>query len=380
MNQKYGIPKSPQKDGYFYKSIKSSDGRRRMIKAESRRELKSKINAIEESTMPTPAEPQNTFLEMFDAVQERKLSLTKDAERLLSVKNSVKRRRQMYARYFSGTDFEKMPVKSIKAKHIEDIYEYNLQRYDLRRKATADMRSVLKTTFDLALRRGIIRNNPYPACDFEQYCYLVVPDSKVSERGYSQAEIDSIIELLHAQQCHKSKYYVSYALELQILCGLRRGEVPPLRWSDIHDGCIDICREQVTTKDGCVIVGHTKTWTDRRFPVTEKVMDLLKRLKVAQYNADYHGIYLFPHGDGCISNRAVYHLHERICDKLGITISKDCVRGTHAFRRNAITDVANKPGGGLLIASKLFGNTPTVAEKNYFTGIDLESAVKLLDS
>ena len=33
------------------------------------------------------------------------------------------------------------------------------------------------------------------------------------------------------------------------MCGLRRGEVPPLRWSDVHDNFIDICREQITVKE-----------------------------------------------------------------------------------------------------------------------------------
>ncbi len=46
-------------------------------------------------------------------------------------------------------------------------------------------------------------------------------------------------------------------------------------------------------------------------------------------------------------------------------------KGTHSFRRNAITDVVNASGGNIILASKLFGNSPEVAKKNYFTGIDM---------
>ena len=129
------------------------------------------------------------------------------------------------------------------------------------------------------------------------------------------------------------------------------------------------------------MVDHTKTWSDRRFPLTDAVMNLLVRLKEAQYKDGYDGIFLFPGGrNGCISNHAVYLFFRRMCDKLEIPVTQRRVRGTHAFRRNAITDIINKTGGNSLLASKLYGNTPYIAEKYYFTGIDMELAKSLLDS
>ena len=54
-------------------------------------------------------------------------------------------------------------------------------------------------------------------------------------------------------------------------------------------------------------------------------------------------------------------------------------KGTHSFRRNAITDVVNASGGNIILASKLFGNSPEVAKKNYFTGIDMQDALECLN-
>ena len=51
--------------------------------------------------------------------------------------------------------------------------------------------------------------------------------------------------------------------------------------------------------------------------------------------------YLFPDKNtdlGVINNNTVYRLYSRICKKLGIKISRDEIKGTHSFRRNAITD------------------------------------------
>ncbi len=69
-----------------------------------------------------------------------------------------------------------------------------------------------------------------------------------------------------------------------------------------------------------------------------------------------------------------------MCEKLGIAVRSDIVRGTHAFRRNAITQVINQSNGNILMASKLFGNTPAVINQNYYTGLDLEKAKEVLEA
>ena len=80
-----------------------------------------------------------------------------------------------------------------------------------------------------------------------------------------------------------------------------------------------------------------------------------------------------------ITNNVVYRFYRRICDKLGIRISREETKGTHSFRRNAITDVVNASGGNLILAAALFGNSPEVAKRNYYTGINKEEALRVLN-
>ena len=75
----------------------------------------------------------------------------------------------------------------------------------------------------------------------------------------------------------------------------------------------------------------------------------------------------------------VYQFYSRTCKKLGIRICRDEIKGTHSFRRNAITDVVNASGGNLILAAELFGNSPQVAKKNYYTGINKEEALEVLN-
>ena len=170
---------------------------------------------------------------------------------------------------------------------------------------------------------------------------------------------------------------------------MRRGELPPLTWADIcdEDGYISIHREQISVKangsgkgDGFRIVGHTKTYKDRRFPITSDVRDCLDRIKSVHDRRYPDSQFLFPAdtAEGCITNNVVYLHYRRVCDNLGIKTDSGVIKGTHSFRR--ITHVMNSPGGGATMASQLYGNTPEVTEANYYAGLDLKAARRVLES
>ena len=171
-----------------------------------------------------------------------------------------------------------------------------------------------------------------------------------------------------------------------MIMGLREGEVPPLMWSDVKENYILIHREQIMVKKGdlqakqsCVIVEHTKTWKDRKYPLTTELVEFLERL--AKVTGNQEG-FLFPSRDDPekpIHNHSIYNYYRKMCQKLGISLSHSAHKGPHSFRRNAITKAANASGGDLLMVSKIFGNTPSVAERNYYTGLDLDRAKAVLE-
>ena len=111
------------------------------------------------------------------------------------------------------------------------------------------------------------------------------------------------------------------------------------------------------TEDGndFVVVGHTKNYKNRYFPITNDLTDFLTRLK-SMHDKYYPGSkYLFPadNKNGIITNRAVYSVYQKICKKLGIEKDEGIILGPHSFRRNAITDVVNATNGNIIMASAL---------------------------
>ena len=377
---KYTFPQTPSSDGYYHIYVKdrSRKNGRKAVKDKTLDGLKAKILDYEHETM---AQAKKTFKKIYELSQERKLSLVKSAEKRISMENTITRTNSDYKRFFDGTSFEKKNISDITLKDIENVIEYNLTRYDLHKKALDNMRAILKTVFKYALHEYWVDENPCSRIDFRIYGNMLVESTNVKYRVHSDSELNAILDELHMKQLKNPKLSSAWALELQILMGARRGELPPLRWSDITTQGIEITQEQLTYGNEFVIVSHTKTNRDRLFPLTKDIENFLMRLKSMHEKFYPNSMYLFPANtqNGVITNRAVYSVYRKICQKLNIAIQEDVIRGPHSFRRNAITSVVNSPNGNMELASSLFGNSPKVAKSNYFTGIDMNNAIEVLN-
>lgn len=326
--------------------------------------------------------PKPTFKEIFHVAEEKKLQYIKSEEKLISAKNTAIKNNSEYRRFFSGSEFENKSIDTITKKDVEEICLLNLTRYDMRKKAFASLRSILKTVFDYAFSEYWIQDNVYLRVDFKKLNNMLIEDIPTSKKAHTPEEVALVLTELHKKQKSRPKYSSYWALEMQILMGMRRGEIPPLRWgSDVSDTHISISREQLTSGNDFIIVNHTKTYKDRYFPITNDLKDFLMRLRAMHDKYYPDSEYLFPANTktGVITNRAVYFVYQGICQQLGIERIDDVIKGPHSFRRNAITDVVNNTNGNIILASALFGNSPEVAKKNYYTNADLSFAKDVLD-
>lgn len=384
--EKYNFPSMPSSDGYYHIYVKdvSKKSGRKAIKDKTLSGLQEKILLHEKGISGSA---RKKFKDVFEIVQTEKLRYIKDSEKVLSVKNTIGRNKSEYKRFFGGTDFEKKYLDEITKHDIEAIVLANLNQYELHKKGLASMRAILKSVFDLSFSEYWIKDNPYLRVDFKKYTDMIVPSVPVSARVHCDTELQQMLDYIHMWQKKKPSYIPAYALEMQMICGMRRGEIPPLLWDNATAEYIEISREQLTIKrqgdipEHFEIVSHTKNGKSRKFPMTDDLQEFMTRLKFVHETYYPNSKFLFPADtdNGCITNNHIYNFYRRMCKKIGIEISKDIIKGTHAFRRTRITEVINKTNGNVIMASKLFGNTPNVAEQNYFTGINLETARMVLN-
>ena len=327
-------------------------------------------------------EKSKTFKEVFEIVKKEKLQYIKTPEKMISAKNTAIKTNSEYRRYFADTDFENMSINQITKDDIESICLLNLKKYNLKKKAFLSMRGILKSVFDYAFSEYLINDNVYQRIIFKKFNDMLIPDTPTHKRVHSAKEFSDILKELHKKQKNRPKFSTYWALELQMIMGLRRGEIPPLCWeSDIKDTYVSITKEQLTSDGEYVIVEHTKNHKDRFFPITNDLQEFFTRLKAMHEKYYPNSQFLFPADtpNGCITNNAVYKVYKGICKTLGIEIIKDEIKGPHSFRRNAITEVVNSTNGNVVLASALFGNSPQVAKENYYTGANLAIAKEILD-
>lgn len=168
------------------------------------------------------------FKEAFEQGLENKLRHKKDKEALISAKNTAKKTSSEYRRFFAGTDFELKAVDSITKEDIEDICFFNLERYDLRKKAFLSMRGIIKSTLEFAYRKKWSDENAYHRVNFKEFDDMLIAETPIEIRAHSDAEVDAILAELHQKQTSRPSCSSYWALEMQILAGLRCGEIPPL--------------------------------------------------------------------------------------------------------------------------------------------------------
>ena len=359
----YTFPTKPCGKGNrwcIYVKDSNAPAGRRKIWAKSRPELEEKVYRHE---CGLNGSLRKTFKKVFELVQEEKTRYVKDPEKLLSVRNTIQRNKSEYTRFFSDTAIEQKYIDEITERDLDDICVMNLRRYDMRKKAFLSMRSIMKSIFDLAFYQRWIDDNPYLRVNFSRYKDMLEASVATEDRLHSGDDIDRMLEYIHQHQKAKPGYVASYALEFQIVTAMRRGEIPPLEWTDIYSeidgGYILIAKEQIYVKgvkpERFCIVHHTKTYRDRKFPITADVDACLQKIRQLHELFYPDCSFLFPANTetGCITNNVVYQFYRRMCKKLDIPISRDIIKGTQSFRRNAITRVMNDSNGGAMMASKL---------------------------
>lgn len=384
----YKFPEKKSSDGYYhiYVADPSKKSGRRQIKDKTLSGLREKVYDFEKGVFGSSTK---TFKTCFDICQQEKLKYVKDAEKKLSVQNTVHRIDMDYQRYFKDTDFENLAIDGITKRDIEQVCYLNLKRYDLKEKAFLALRGIIKSVFGLAISEYWIDDNVYERVNFKKFNDMLVRPVDIEERVHSEEEVNRILDYLSEEEHNKKRPLTVLSLRLQIVMGLRRGEVPALKWSDIKDDYILIQREQITVhksklnpKQYDKLVEHTKTYVNRSYPITTEIRNILERIRKVHEVNGISSIFLFPSvRDERIpmSNTAIYDYYYRMCQKLNIKTCKEITKGTHSFRRNGITNVINRSNGNILLASQLYGNNPNTAYRNYFTGLDLDAAKIVLE-
>ena len=191
--------------------------------------------------------------------------------------------------------------------------------------------------------------------------YDRIPQS-VEKRTINDHDCSLLMEELHRSQQKKPEYIPSYAVELAIYTGMRVGEIAALRWDHIiyEEGYILIqLSEKYDRKTKTWKIESTKTGKSRKFPLSNVIVDLLKRIRKAEMKYGFLGEYVFQNQEGRIKARAISHCSRYRCKKANID-----EKSIHAFRRT-LNSKMMVAGVSAVVAASMLGHTEKVNQLNY---------------
>ncbi len=305
---------------------------RKWISAESKTELKKKIEQYKEEIRKVSNPSEVTFQDY--ANQWMKVYKSNLAKQTVDMyENALKK----------CDDINAVPVKKITKTMCQGL----VNDHWIHPSAAEDLASTLRQIFKSAVADGIIATNPADA--------LTLP-KKPQSKFYLLTKED-LEKIKNAQLSDADRLLVTI---LQVF-GLRPAEALALNPADFDwkEGVLHITKAVELTNDNKSRIKSTKTEACRDIPIPEELIPLLRE--------QIHGkrtLLLFPKADGHLYTKSAYRrLSERLLKAFGI---KDMT--LYSFRHRRATDLYYLTQTGAIstkYAATLMGHSELVFLKTY---------------
>jgi integrase len=308
-----------------------------------------------------------TVWEVFELRQEYRLkNLNRSA-------GTIDRDRQAFTRVFD-TEFCAKKISSYDDMSISEYINKKSEELHIKDRALQDAVRLLSSTFDFAVKNlKILSFNPVTTIDIENYyqncdCTKKNGDDKI----FTPEEIEQIKKKIRAQITKYKADFIGYAMLFSIETGVRVGEIPPLKWSDLSKLGIHIYKQQRITK----VKGQPRKFEEllftknerrhpkggRYFPITDEIQNILDEVKRRQEELGIDSEYIFCTEDGTWIDKEIYSQRlRRLCASLGFKITNN-----HAFRMSLNSNVLiPKFPNNSNIRAYLLGHSVEVNERFY---------------
>lgn len=305
-------PITQGKDGRWRTHVDDPAGKekRRDIRGKTKEEVENKVikalMEMEDRDKKKPViDPNVTVLKYYDRWIEIQ-QVTNHAT------NSIQKYRSAKKRFFEpewAKDFTSMRVVDVDYIDIENFLKCCITKYGLSAKAAHDPVSYTKQLFDTAVRDRLIPVSPFRECDVQKYVYPTCKETDVTDDGDKILSDEQVKDLIGAIETHLQKeptYLPDYGILICLWSGLRVGEVPSRKWSEIQNGEIRVrTSEKIDRIDNgtghaksVYRISSTKTKKTRAIAICPSLQEVLDRIKAAQAEYGIESDYIMEGPDG----------------------------------------------------------------------------------
>ena len=199
-------------------------------------------------------------------------------------------------------DLQMMYQKLLTGGRVDRLESQN-QPKGLSAKTVRNLNQIISSAMKLAMEQKLIAHNPADGC--------ALP--RVEHREMKTLPAEQLAAFLN--EAKKTGVYEMYYLDL--VTGMRRGELLGLKWEDIDfdHGVIHI-RRQVVRLNGTVQEAPLKTKNSyRNISIGSDAVDILKQQREKRPNSEY--VFPSPNG-GPIAPDSVLHMLHRVLERAGL--------------------------------------------------------------
>ena len=277
--------------------------------------------------------------------------------------NTISKYDSDYIRYFKDTDFERLDIRIISEEDITAFVISCIKRLNLKEKAGKSLMGYINGVFKHARIKKIIKENPCDYVETKDFARHYNRDYKSpEERIINNNDIVLLLNQIYLSYKEKPNYIPSYAVEFAIYTGMRIGEITGLKWDAIkNDSGVIVIRssEKYDRLNKSYYIDSTKTQKERLFPLSDKLIDILHRVKKVEMQYGYLGEFVFQNEKGKIHSTAIDHCIRYKCKKAGIP-----EKSIQSLRRT-LNSKLKCEGVSSTVASALLGHTEKVNQLNY---------------
>lgn len=254
---------SQRKDSVYQYRFTDAHGKRRTIYDSTLNGLREKEDQIDKML--------NKGID-YDAEKMTVLELVEKSVALkTNLRFSTSNQMKSYVNRISKESFSKKTIGSIKISGAKKWY-IEMNRRGLSRGSLANLHSLLKGAFQMAMDEDIILKNPF------SFSLNFLPDDTRKRAALTPQEQDAFFSFMESDTVGKRYYDMFYVL---LWTGLRVGELCGLTMNDIDlkNGIIRVDHQLLSTPKRGLYIGPPKTPSGvRKIAMTDEIITVFKRV------------------------------------------------------------------------------------------------------
>ena len=306
---------------------KAKDGRKKIAKS-TREKLEEAIVCY--------------YLENDKDLQRKRMTLRElypkwiEYKRLHSAETTIPRVESDWKKFYENDPIVDKRIRELTKLELDEWIHAKIREHDMTKNIYFNMSLIIRQCLDYAVELEVMEENLFRKVKVDaRRMFRKVHKKKDATQVYSKDEVILIFrEAWNDFENSKRLVYrlAPLAVMFQFQTGLRIGELCAVKFSDVNNGVLTVCR--MLQRDSGKVVDHTKTHDDREVLLTDAALEIIEVARAYQDQNGGTGEYIFSTEAQPFPHREVNVLLKKYCDKLGILY-----RSSHKSRKTFISSL-----------------------------------------